>query len=105
MGDREGGQWNVGIKSGEVYLERVSEDGERMFDDALDAQEARDLARLLKKHADKLNDSDQSDHDGSDAKSDESDDNESEDDESEDDGSEDDDESDDSDDESDRTSG
>ena len=80
MADREGGQWNVGIKSGAVFLERVSEDGERLIEDTLDGQEARDLSRLLRKYADKLDDSDLSDQDKSDKDSDESKDDDSEDD-------------------------
>jgi hypothetical protein len=78
MADREGGQWNVGIKSGAVFLERVSEDGERLIEDALDGQEARDLSRLLRKYADKLDDSDPSDQDESDEDSDKSKDDDSE---------------------------
>lgn len=50
----EGGRWDVGIKDAAVYVERVSDSDERVFDDSLTAQEARDLAGLLTKYADKL---------------------------------------------------
>ena len=61
MVDREGGQWNVAIKEDAVYLERVSKDNERQFEDLLDPQEARDFARLLTKFADSLDESPKSD--------------------------------------------
>jgi hypothetical protein len=67
MVEHEGGQWNVATKENEVYLERVSEDSERLFDDSLAPEEARELARLLTKHADGISESAKS------AKSDESD--------------------------------
>ncbi|BBY42605.1 hypothetical protein A5765_04920 [Mycolicibacterium celeriflavum] len=57
MADREGGQWNVAAKENEVYLERASKDGERLFDDSLAPHEARELARLLTKFADRLDES------------------------------------------------
>ena len=57
MAEGEGGQWNVATKESAVYLERVSKDNERLFDDSLDPHEARQLARLLTKFADKLDDS------------------------------------------------
>ncbi|GFG94942.1 hypothetical protein [Mycobacterium timonense] len=50
----EGGRWDVGIKDAAVYVERVSDSDERVFEDSLTAQEARDLAGLLTKYADKL---------------------------------------------------
>ena len=56
MVEHEGGQWNVATKENTVYLERVSEDSERLFDDSLAPEEARQLARLLTKHADKISD-------------------------------------------------
>lgn len=58
---QEGGRWDVGIKDKAVYLERVSDGDERVFDDSLDSGEARKLAELLTKFADKLDDSDESD--------------------------------------------
>jgi hypothetical protein len=60
MVEHEGGQWNVATKENTVYLERVSEDSERLFDDSLAPEEARQLARLLRKHADGIRDSDDS---------------------------------------------
>lgn len=57
MAEHEGGQWNVAVKENEVYLERVSEDSERLFDDSLAPEEARQLARLLTKHADTISES------------------------------------------------
>lgn len=56
MVEHEGGQWNVATKENEVYLERMSEDNERMFEDSLAPEEARQLARLLTKHADGISD-------------------------------------------------
>jgi len=61
MVEHEGGQWNVAAKENEVYLERVSEDSERLFDDSLAPEEARELARLLTKHADAISESAKSD--------------------------------------------
>lgn len=66
---QEGGRWDVGIKDKAVYLERVSDGDERVFDDSLDSGEARKLAELLTKFADKLDDSDESDDDGDDGDS------------------------------------
>ncbi|TAM62850.1 hypothetical protein [Mycobacterium sp.] len=50
----EGGRWDVGMKDAAVYVERVSDSDERVFDDSLTAEEARKLAGLLTKYADKL---------------------------------------------------
>jgi len=57
----EGGRWDVGTKDNAVYLERISGSDERLFDDSLAPEEARELAGLLTKYADKLNESDKSD--------------------------------------------
>ncbi|KKC03330.1 hypothetical protein [Mycobacterium nebraskense] len=57
---QEGGRWDVGIKDNAVYLERVSEGDERLFDDSLASDEARKLAELLTKFADKLDGTDES---------------------------------------------
>jgi hypothetical protein len=83
MAEHRGGQWNVAVKENEVYLERVSEDNEQLFDDSLAPEEARELARLITKHADKISESgaatkDEDDED-SDDDSDDSDDSEDED--------------------------
>jgi hypothetical protein len=66
MVEPEGGQWNVATKKNTVYLERVSEDNKQLFDDSLAPEEARQLARLLRKHADKISESDDSDKDSDD---------------------------------------
>jgi hypothetical protein len=57
----EGGRWDVGTKNEAVYLERISESDERLFDDSLEPAEARELAGLLTKYADKLDSSDDTD--------------------------------------------
>jgi hypothetical protein len=57
----EGGRWDVGIEDNAVYLERISESDEELFDDLLTPEEAHQLAGLLTKYADKLDDSDDSD--------------------------------------------
>lgn len=80
MVPQEGGRWDVGIKDDGVYVERVSEGDERLFDDSLSSDEARKLAQLLTKFADKLDDSDKSkDSDNSDDSKDSGDSDESED--------------------------
>ncbi len=61
MARHEGGRWDVGIKDNAVYLGRISESDERVFEDLLAAEEARELAGLLTKYADKSNDSDDPD--------------------------------------------
>ena len=65
MVSEAGGRWDVGIKDNAVYLERRTEDNERLFEAQLEPEEARELARLLKKYADK------SDSTGEDASRDE----------------------------------
>jgi hypothetical protein len=60
----EGGRWDVGIEANAVYLERISESDEELFDDLLAPEEARQLAGLLTKYADKLDESDDSDDSG-----------------------------------------
>ncbi|MEE3753429.1 hypothetical protein [Mycobacterium intracellulare] len=57
----EGGRWDVGIKDAAVYVERISDSDERLFEDSLAAEEARDLAGLLTKYADKLDEAKDSD--------------------------------------------
>jgi hypothetical protein len=63
----DGGRWDVGAKNNAVNLERISESDERLFDDSLAPEEARELAGLLTKYADKL---DESEHSGKSDKSD-----------------------------------
>ena len=50
----EGGRWDVGMKDAAVFVERVSDGDERVFEDSLTAEEARRVAGLLTKYADKL---------------------------------------------------
>ncbi|OBH12074.1 hypothetical protein [Mycobacterium sp. E1747] len=54
----EGGRWDVGIKDDAVFVQRVSDADEQLFIDSLDSDEARKLADLLTKFADKLDNSD-----------------------------------------------
>ena len=72
----EGGRWDVGIEDNAVYLERISESDEELFDDLLAPEEARQLAGLLTKYADKLDESDDSDDSGESDDSEDSDDSE-----------------------------
>ena len=51
---QEGGRWDVGAKNNAVYLERRSEDDERLFETQLAPEEARELAALLTKSAVRL---------------------------------------------------
>lgn len=60
-GSSRGGRWDVGIKAAAVYVERISDSDERLFEDSLAAEEARDLAGLLTKYADKLDEATYSD--------------------------------------------
>ena len=69
----EGGRWDVGTKDNAVYLERISGSDERLFDDSLPPEEARELAGLLTKYADKLDESDKSEDSDKSDDSDESD--------------------------------
>ncbi len=61
MGRQEGSRWDVGTKDNVITLERFSEDDERVSEDVLEVKEARDLAALLTKHADKIESSDKDD--------------------------------------------
>lgn len=75
----EGGRWDVGMKDAAVYVERVSDSDERVFEDSLTAEEARKVAGLLTKYADKLDeerDSDKAKESDESAESDESEDSE-----------------------------
>jgi hypothetical protein len=60
MARHEGGRWDVGAEDNGVYLERISESDEHLFEDLLAPAEARELAGLLTKYADKLDESDDS---------------------------------------------
>jgi hypothetical protein len=63
----DGGRWDVGVKDNEVYVARISEGDQQVFDDVVAPDEARKLADLLTKYADKAdeavesNDSEDSD--------------------------------------------
>ena len=59
MVSEEGGRWDVGIKDNAIYLERRSEDNESLFEAQLEPEEARELARLLKKYSDKADSTDE----------------------------------------------
>ena len=65
MVGHEGGRWDVGAKRNAVYLERISDSDEQLFGDLLEPLEARALAALLNKYADKVEDSDDEDSDDS----------------------------------------
>lgn len=107
MVHQEGGRWDVGIESNAVYLERISESDDQLFEDALEPEEARQLAGLLTKYADKLDEaresgdvdegSEDDEDDEDDDKDDEEDEDEDEDDDDDDDDDEDDDDEDDDD--------
>lgn len=61
MGGHEGGRWDVAVKDNAVYLQRVSDDNKQLFEDSLASDEARKLAELLTKFADKADASEDSD--------------------------------------------
>lgn len=61
MADHEGSRWDVSVKSNAVCLERISDEEDQVFEDSLSAEEARKLAGLLTKFADKLDESEDSD--------------------------------------------
>ena len=55
---KEGSRWDVGTKDNAISLERFDDNDERVSEDVLEVGEARELAALLTKHADKLDKSD-----------------------------------------------
>ena len=57
----EGARWDVGTESNAVHVERISDSDKRLFEDLLAPEEARELAGLLTKYADKLDESEDSD--------------------------------------------
>jgi hypothetical protein len=75
MAEEEGGRWDVGVKGNAVYLERRSEENERLFADQIAPEEARELAELLTKYAEKADsaDEDESDDDEDESNDDEDD--------------------------------
>ena len=58
MARQEGSRWDVGTKDNAITLERFDDGDERVSEDVLQVDEARELAALLTKHADKLDASD-----------------------------------------------
>ena len=74
MAAEEGSRWDVSIKSNAVCLERISDKEDQVFEDSLEVEEARKLAGLLTKFADKLDESDESDDSDDSEESDDSDD-------------------------------
>jgi hypothetical protein len=78
MASHVGGRWDVGTRDNAVYVERISDSDERVFDDLLESEEARELAGLLTKYADKAdkaedsNDAEDSEDSGDSGDSDES---------------------------------
>ena len=71
---QEGSRWDVGTKDNAITLERFDDSDERVSEDVLEVEEARELAALLTKHADKLESSDDDDSDDDDSDDDDSDD-------------------------------
>jgi hypothetical protein len=67
MVDHEGGRWDVGAEGNAVYLERIAESDEELFADSLAPEEARQLAGLLTKYADKLDETGEADESDEDA--------------------------------------
>ncbi|HET6734751.1 hypothetical protein [Mycobacterium sp.] len=61
MARQEGSRWDIGIKDNAITLERFDESDKRVSEDVLQAEEARELAALLTKQADKLDSSDKKD--------------------------------------------
>ncbi|MCV7444424.1 hypothetical protein H7K33_19495 [Mycobacterium paraense] len=54
---QEEGRWDVSVKSNAVCVERISDSDKRVFEDLLAPREARALAGLLTKFADKVDES------------------------------------------------
>ena len=61
MARKEGSRWDVGTKDDTITLERFDDSNDRVSEDVLQVEEARELAALLTKHADKLESSDNND--------------------------------------------
>lgn len=58
---QKGSRWDVGTKDNVITLERFDDSDERVSEDVLEVEEARELAALLTKHADKLESSGEDD--------------------------------------------
>lgn len=69
MAEQEGPRWDVSIKGNAVLVERISEKDERIFDDTLAPEEARKLADLLTRFADKADDGESEHGDSEDGES------------------------------------
>jgi hypothetical protein len=73
MAREKGSRWDVGTKDNAIVLERFDDGDDRVSEDVLEVGEARALAALLTKHADKLESTNKDDKDDKDDKNDESD--------------------------------
>lgn len=71
------GRWDVGATDGVVLVERRGADDKRMFTDRLEPDDARRLAELLSKFADKAETAEARDDESEDDDSDESEDDDS----------------------------
>ena len=69
---QEGSRWDVGTKDNTITLERFDDSNERVSEDVLEVEEARELAALLTKHADKLESNDEDDSNDDDDEADDS---------------------------------
>jgi hypothetical protein len=67
MASDEGGRWDVGTKDNEVFLRRMSEDNELLFEDSLEPDQARRLAEVLNKFAGKADEGSSDDDERDDA--------------------------------------
>lgn len=67
------GRWDVSVKSNAVCLERISDGDKQLFEDLLAPEEARELAGLLTKYADKADEAEKSDDSDKSEKSEDSD--------------------------------
>ncbi|WP_231743182.1 hypothetical protein [Mycobacterium sp. GA-2829] len=61
MAREKGSRWDVGTKDNAITLERFDDEDGRVSEDVLQVEEARELAALLTKHADKLESSEKDD--------------------------------------------
>ena len=73
MAREKGSRWDVGTKGNAITLERFDDSDDRVSEDVLEVEEARELAALLTKHADKLESSDEDDSSDKEDSSDEDD--------------------------------
>lgn len=67
MARQEGSRWDVGTKDKVITLERFDKSNERVSEDELEVGEARELAALLTKHADKIESSEKDENDKDDS--------------------------------------